>query len=171
MIEHLAQYVIPAAYALLPPAMASPAATAFLLAISLQESGAEHRRQVNGSARGFWQFERNGVRAILTHPRSEFHLTRATKALCYLPTVERIQAVIEHNDTLAAVCARLSLWTLPDALPTRDNAVGAWQQYLESWRPGAAKKDPKPHFKRWMENYPRAWNLVDPRSPHSMETP
>jgi hypothetical protein len=165
MIEHLSRFVLPAAYALLPPPMESPAATAFLLAVALQESDAEHRRQVNGSARGFWQFERNGVRAILTHVRSEPHLTRATKALCYFPTTERIHQVIEHNDTLAAICARLLLWTLPVALPTRDEAVMAWGQYQAAWQPG------KPRHETWNDNFSAGWELVDPPRPHPVETP
>src|SRR5690606_38643231 len=57
------------AYALLPSRMDSDRATVMLLAIGLQESRFEHRRQIKGPARGFWQFERGrGVRGVLTHP-------------------------------------------------------------------------------------------------------
>lgn len=160
MIEHLLQFTLPAAYSLLPPQMESKEASAMLLAISLQESGAEHRRQVNGSARGFWQFERAGVRAVLTHPRSEAHVARATKALCYFPTAERIHGVIEHNDTLAAVCARLLLWTLPVPLPGRADRVMSWGQYTAAWRPG------KPRPETWAEHFAAAWELVDAHHPH-----
>src|SRR5690606_35531315 len=56
------------AYALLPSRMDSDRATVMLLAIGLQESRFEHRRQIKGPARGFWQFERGGgVRGVMTH--------------------------------------------------------------------------------------------------------
>jgi hypothetical protein len=44
-LEYLHRLVIPAAYQLLPDRMASPAATATLLTIALQETGAEARKQ------------------------------------------------------------------------------------------------------------------------------
>ena len=39
------------------PGMDSAKARVMLLAIGLQESRFEHRRQIGGPARGFWQFE------------------------------------------------------------------------------------------------------------------
>lgn len=175
MIEHLLQFTLPAAYSLLPLRMHSPEATAMLIAIALQESDATHRKQFSGGpALGFWGFERGtaatrgGVTGIMLHGASHPHLVKAMTALQYRPTtpvadaVRICHAAVEHNDTLAAVCARLLLWTLPVPLPTRDDAMGAWEQYLDAWNPGAAKKDPKPHMKRWLENYPRAWSLVEP---------
>ena len=38
----------------------STAADVLLLAIGLQESRFEHRQQIGGPARSFWQFERGG---------------------------------------------------------------------------------------------------------------
>lgn len=46
MIDLLHRFLVPAAYAVLPAEMQSARATAFLLAIALQESGARKRRQV-----------------------------------------------------------------------------------------------------------------------------
>lgn len=159
MIGHLAQFVLPAAYALLPPEMHSPAASAMLLSIALQESGGTSRRQLAGPARSFWMFERAGIRGLLTHARSQTHLLAAARTLRYTPTLDRLYAVIEHNDTLAAVCARLLLWTLPVALPNRDEQALGWGQYIGSWRPG------RPRPETWNDNFHAAWNLVDPRPP------
>ncbi len=47
----------------------TPEGRLMLLAIGLQESRFEHRRQLgNGPARGFWQFEAGGgVKGVMTH--------------------------------------------------------------------------------------------------------
>ena len=71
----------PAVYAetmqLLPAKMDSPQARAMLKAIALQESRFEHRKQIGGPARGFWQFEQGGgVRGVLNHPYSREHIRR-----------------------------------------------------------------------------------------------
>ena len=42
-----------------------------LVTIAGQESAWTHRRQINGPARGFWQFERGGgVAGVIAHPAS-----------------------------------------------------------------------------------------------------
>lgn len=177
ILAYTLRHTLPAAYALLPPPMASAEATALLIAIGLQETQFAVRRQRGGGpARSFLQFERGGLAGLLAHPRSRPHLLHALSVLQYPtePPAEVLRVcllAVEHHDPLAFAAGRLLLWTLPDALPTKDNAVGAWGQYLDAWQPGAAKKDPKPHLKRWMDNYPRAWELVDPRPPHAVETP
>jgi hypothetical protein len=50
---------------------------------------------------------------------------------------------VETNDVLAAVAARLLLFTDPKRLPAVDDAAGAWRLYMRTWRPG------KPHRKTW----------------------
>ena len=50
--------------------------------------------------------------------------------------------------------ARLLLWTVPAALPTRQNPDESWRHYLEAWRPG------KPHRQTWDGFYAEAWLLV-----------
>jgi len=161
MIDLILRYTLPAAYALLPPAMASREASALLLAIGLQESGFLTRRQrLGGPARGFWQFERGGgVHGVLTHPAVAFHIEAACSALVYrTPSGIReheLHAAIEHNDVLACVFARLLLWTLPDPLPGRDASGLGWAMYLSAWRPG------RPHSDTWPAHYAEAWARVD----------
>lgn len=156
-IDYVRQYVLPAAYALLPPSMRSDEATAALLTIGLQESGFRARVQIPvAHAHGFWQFERNGGCAeVLTHPACKGHLASVLAVLQYPPLTTSVirtpsqatatlhDAIID-NDVLAAVCARLLLRTLPEALPplTSDPDVG-WQQYIRAWKPG------RPHRSTW----------------------
>lgn len=164
MIDHIHAFALPAAYAVLPARLQSPHATALLLAIGLQESGFVHRRQVGGPARGFWQFERAGVHGVLTHERTRPLLQTALRVLQFdhvgLDTasgsryVEPLHALLEHNDVVAAVCARLLLVTVPQRLPQRGEAQLAWEQYLAVWRPG------KPHLETWDAHFAHAWTRV-----------
>lgn len=159
MIDHVLTYTVPAAYAVLPMPMQSSAATALLVTIGLQESRFMARRQIGGPAKSFWQFERAGVQGVLTHRLSGPHLRTAASLLQYPLTpmatsVSEVYAAIEHNDTLACCCARLLLWTIPDALPGPDEPEVAWLQYLEGWRPG------KPHRATWDALYQEAWTRV-----------
>ena len=149
-LSYIADCVIPAALLVLPKAMDSDEARAMLVAIGLQESGFLHRRQIGGPARGFWQFEAGGVNGVLRHQATKDIIApliaemRYTQAQCY--------AALEHNDILAAIFARLLLWTLPDPLPS--DAADGWAQYLDAWRPG------KPHRLTWDGHYERAWEMV-----------
>lgn len=154
MIEIIAAHIIPAAYAVLPPAMASPQATALLLAIGLQESRFTARHQEHGPARGFWQFETAGVHGVLTHERSAGPIRAALQRLCYREPfdVSPLQLALEHNDVLAACFARCLLWTDPDPLPERTNAVAGWSFYRSLWRPG------RPRVETWATNYRGAWD-------------
>lgn len=156
MIEHLRAWAIPASYTLLPIEMASDAATAMLLAIALQESKGEYRRQISGPARGFWQFEWSGVFNTLTHYQTRKPLEKALATLRYVPDPEVCVRAIEHNDVLAAAFARCLLWSYPEPLPSRDEPDDGWRQYLETWRPG------KPHYATWRSHYARAWALTVP---------
>jgi len=158
VIEHTFRHTLPAAYALLPPRMTSPAASAMLLSIGLQESRFRVRRQQpGGPARGFWQFEPGGIVGVLQHPQTEALIDHALRQLCYteaLGDVRACHAIVEHNDTVACVFARLLLWTLPDPLPDVTNPLKGYDQYLEGWRPG------KPHPATWAGFYLEAWDLV-----------
>jgi len=160
LIDHLQRFTLPAAYALLPPRLASPAASALLLAIGLQESRFLYRRQLEGGpARGFWMFERGGgIVGVLTHPAVKDHLEDALIDLRYEGAIGNptyCHALVEDNDVLACVFARLLLWTLPGDLPGRDDPTGGWRQYLEAWRPG------KPHRETWTAFYAEAWSRVE----------
>lgn len=157
MIELIHAHILPAALSLLPPEMDTPEARAMLLAIGLQESRFDHRRQVGGPARGFWQFEiGGGLHGEMTHKSVAADFDAATCALRYPlgTTPYAFFSAIEHNDVLACVCARLLLWTLPQALPGRDEAQEAWEQYIAAWRPG------KPHRATWDAYYRQAWEMV-----------
>ena len=156
-LHYLFRHVIPAASSLLPEAMRSPQAAAMLLAIALQESGTTHRRQVNGPACGFWQFETAGVLGVKTHRSSAGHLASALATLRYPADSEAayLQEALTDNDVLACVCARLLLWTLPEPMPNRDEVLKGWEMYMAAWRPG------KPHGERWARNFTDAWLIVN----------
>lgn len=167
MIEHVLRYTIPAAMALLPPKMANVESTAMLLAIGLQESRFSERRQRGGPARGFWQFELEGVRAVMVHPDVTDHAAVLLGSLRYSPllTAKDVHPLLEHNDTLAACFARLLLWTLPGELPGSAEPGRAWNVYQDGWRPGA------PHRATWAAFYDEAWTrtlhgrpIAEPRS-------
>lgn len=162
MIDLIQYHIIPAAYSLLPNNMNTPEATAMLLAIGLQESRFEHRTQMIGPARSFWQFEEGGGCAgVLKHKVSRPHITRVLGTLCYNPLAKpsELHSLITHNDVLAAVCARLLLWT--DSRPLlrkEDGPEAAWQLYARTWRPG------KPHRETWDSYHKTAWARVDSAS-------
>lgn len=130
----------------LPEKMDSDAATLLLLVIGLQESNFAHRWQiidvrrpnVKGPARGYWMFERGGgVRGVLTHPASRDHAYRICRARGVEPVATAVHPALETDDVLAAVFARLLLWTDPFRLPAAGDVDGAWHLYLRTWRPGA----------------------------------
>lgn len=129
----------------------TPEARVMLLAIGQQESRFEHRRQIGGPARGFWQFERGGgVVGVLTHKAS----AQRAATLCAARGVDATPAAVydrlEHDDVLAAGFARLLLLTDPKPLPAVGDVDGAWAYYLRNWRPG------KPHPKTWPALYEKA---------------
>lgn len=118
----------------------TPEARVMLLAIGLQESRFLHRRQVGGPARSFWQFESGGgVKGVLTHVSTAREIERIlAKIHVAKPDVH---IAMEWHDPLAAVMARLLLYTDPRPLPAITDAAGAWQLYMRVWRPGKPHKD------------------------------
>lgn len=154
MIEHIRRYVVPAAWSVLPKDMASERAERLLLAIGWQESRFVYRQQVNGPARGFWQFEQIGVAGVLGHSQTQAHARKAMLLLAYPhpPTPYGVQVAIEHNDVLATVLARLLLWTVPGPLPDKDEPDAGWAAYVMGWRPG------RPRPETWAESWAIAWN-------------
>lgn len=162
----------PALY-LLPSEMDSKAARVQLLAIGLQESLFEHRRQLVGKppkpvgpANSFWQGERGGgmVQGVRTHhatakPASALYSARGVAA-----NNQAIWDAIEVDDVLAAGLARLLLWSDPLPMPKVGDEEGAWQLYLRTWRPGAwtngnAAQRAKLRSK-WSQNYAKAVEAV-----------
>ena len=153
--------IVPALTCCLPAPMDSPEARAMILAVSLQESQLEHRRQLPrragagpGPARGFPQFETVSLRLLLKNPATSEHLRHACASLTILPNVPAIHRAVEFQDVLGACCARLLLWALPHRLPLRSQPEEGWQQYLAAWNPGC----PRPVT--WAEHYARAWQVI-----------
>lgn len=149
MIDHVQQFVIPAAYSLLPPTWASAKATAYLLAIGLHEGdGFTARKQYHGGpARSFWQWEYQTVKAVMVHPASKAAVDGLIDALCYrlpIATVARqareIFEAMQHNDTLACGLSRCLLRTVPAPLVGPEDPGEAFTQYLAGWNPGAYRR-------------------------------
>lgn len=134
----------------------TPQARVMILAIGLQESRFEHRRQMgNGPAMGFWQFESGGgVKGVLTHATSSNRAHALCEARGVHPSTQKVWAALETDDVLAAGFARLLLLTDPRALPDVSNSVGAWDCYIRNWRPG------KPHIQTWTKFHQQAREAV-----------
>lgn len=154
--DYLATIVLPSALQLLPADMDTPEARAMLLSVAYQESGCVYRRQLNGPARGFWQFEVDGMRGILAHPLSKPHMADALAVLGYPVTTDATvpYLAVEDNDILATLCARLLLWTDPESMPSRDETDKGWTIYERCWRPG------KPRRSDWPANCAKAWEVT-----------
>ncbi|MFY1852994.1 hypothetical protein ACOTBX_13470 [Achromobacter xylosoxidans] len=161
-LKEVVERAIEPALALLPARMDTPAARVMLLAIGLQESRFVHRRQIGGPARGFWQFEkgsrasRGGVWGVCLHPACKGHLAALCKARSVACDPDAIYAALKYDDVLAAVVARLLLWTDPKVLPAIGDGEAAWSLYLRTWRPGKPKPD------SWPPLYSRATDEVAP---------
>ena len=152
--ELFAEIGLSSALGLLPALMDTADARALVLAICLQESGLEARRQMGGGpARGYPQFELTGIEGVLTHYATRDHARRLCLALDIGPTGPAVYEAIEYNDVLAAGFARLNLWWLPQRLPEQTMPDVGWTQYLQTWNPG------KPRLASWDENWTRAWSV------------
>ena len=130
----------------------STQANRLLLAIALQESGPgltarfQHSpRATPGPARGWWQFERIGIRGVLEHRASSRLAEALVEDINVLPQHDAIWRAVEGVDDLACGFARLLLWQHPQALPIEE--VAAWNYYISLWRPG------KPHAQNWPANW------------------
>ena len=150
---------------LLPTKLDTPAARALLIAIGLQESRLKHRKQVNGPARGYLQFETGGVAGVLNHHAIrdmaqefcddlDYPVERDANGKADWECVKHIQSALEHNDVLAAGLGRLNLFWLPQPLPMATQAWEGWNQYIAAWNPG------KPHLETWANFYEVAWDYV-----------
>lgn len=144
--------ILPPALALLPVKMDSRQARILLLAICLQESGLRERIQIGGPARGLAQFERGGVRGVLTHPASKKNAAKVCVERGVPTLAEAVYDALANDDILAVALARLLLWTDPQTLP--DDEQGGWDLYARVWRPG------KPRPDDWAGNYQTATRTV-----------
>lgn len=146
VLDAIIRSAINPAFSLLPPKMDSDRARVMMLAITLQEADGIHRVQHDGGpARGLWQFEEGGgVKGVMNHTMSR-DFARAACSSLRLPFVRRtIWEALAHNDVLAAVFARLLLYTDARPLPELDAPdTVTWDYYERNWRPG------KPHPSKW----------------------
>lgn len=149
----IAEHIAPG-LKLLPDYMDTMSARAMLAAIGLQESRFEHRKQIGGPARGWWQFERAGIYGVLTHSATKDIIADVCARLAIPPVEIFCHELVAYHDALAACFARLLLWSLPYRLPAEEETDEAWRQYIEAWRPG------KPHRATWNKFYDDAWKLA-----------
>lgn len=143
---------------LLPAHMDSPKARVLMLAIGLQESRFEYRKQMgNGPANSFWQMERRGgVAGVCKHPASRDLMRKVCTALDCEFDITAVWGRIATDDVLAAAAARLLLWTDTAPLPEIGQSKQAWDYYQNVWRPG------RPHVETWPALYARAVAAVQP---------
>lgn len=156
---------IDAALGLLPREMDTPEARVMLLAIGLQESRFQHRRQLIkkggellplGPATGYWQFERGGgCRGIVDHPASRYWAYRICSTREVAFTATAIWRALERDDVLAAAAARLLLFTDPRRLPELGDEKGSLNCYHRIWRPG------KPHPDTWPGLYAQVLSTLE----------
>lgn len=155
------------AYKLLPVKMNTREASVMVIAICLQESRLTSRYQIvqgrpgaKGPARGFPQFELGsqrlggGVWGVFKHKASRPYLEVACRELGVTFWPQAIWENLEHNDVLAAVMARLLLYTDAKPLPKLGDVKGGWDYYIRTWRPG------KPHEATWAGLYAKALESV-----------
>ena len=138
--------IIMPALKLLPEHMYSQYAIDMLLAIGYQESKFVFRRQMNGPARGFWQFEVGGIKSVLNHHSVGSIASIVLRELRLPFDASRLHDIFEFNDIIACCFARLLLWSdpspLPDLIDPDQHEIG-WEIYKRCWRPG------KPHHELW----------------------
>jgi len=155
-IELFSRLALSPALSLLPGKMDSPPARAMIIAICLQESRLENRKQVGGPAHGFAQFEQGGgVTGVIKHEATSEIIRGVCKSLVIPFTPTECYEAITYNDVLACCFARLLLWTLPGKLANSYDAALGWNQYIEAWRPG------KPRRESWDAYFNTAWLAID----------
>jgi hypothetical protein len=126
----------------------SPEAEVLLLAIATQESALRYRHQVNGPARGFFQFEKmGGLQGVLNHRRTRDQIRSVCGALALPGDLDGLWEALPWCDPLQVALARLLLWSDPKPLPTIGDKDTAWDTYIRCWRPG------KPSRLRWDAAY------------------
>jgi hypothetical protein len=153
-LTHAMTFMIEPALSLLPQKYNSIEAKAMLLTIPLQESKLVYRRKIKGPAKSFYQFERNGVAAVLKFQPTIYALRPVLDVLNYASIVDTCYDAVEHNDILACVFSRLLMWSSPLPLPKKHEPEKGWDLYLATWRPG------KPKLETWNGYFNEAWNFL-----------
>lgn len=120
-----------------------------MLAIAYQESRARARWQIpNGPAAGLWQFEGGSKAAIgqlMQHSATQYRLSETCRRFHFPFDRAALHQLLRTNDMLAAVLARLLLYSDPRPLPKLHQIEYGWDYYTQNWRPG------KPHLASWDE--------------------
>ena len=102
--------------------------------------------------------EGGGVFGVLQHSASRAFAEKCCVELGVQPDRHAVWVALEHNDVLAAVFARLLLFTHPHPLPIPLDEVVvrdvSWEYYRWLWRPGAPRPDD------WPANWTRACEFV-----------
>lgn len=160
-LDHILETVVGPGLALLPSRMDAPAARVLLMAIGLQESRFEYRRQIGGPARGYFQFEQGGgVAGVLRHRSSAGYAADVCKQRGVAADAATVYRTLEHDDLLACAFARLLLWTDPAILPHPGYGAASWAVYLRTWRPGAYTRGDEVQRTelraKWDRNYKQA---------------
>lgn len=140
--------------ALGPKPPASAEAKVMLLAIAGQEADWKYRAQIGGPARGYWEFEPSGVAGLFTLHSTMAMATHMALAAKVPPHAPDVYHALATNNNLAAGFARLLLWSDPRPLPEIEDEDGAWDYYLNLWRPGRPGPD------RWSACYQAAVDAV-----------
>lgn len=152
---YIRDIVMPAAFQMLPYKMATRPALAFVLAAGYQESNLEHRKQIGGPALGFWGFEPGQDKAwdgLLSRGDTGETLRIILKYMSYSEDTKA--DVLRHQDILAAVAARLLIWTHASPLPKEHEIEGGYRQYDWLWRPGEKRHED------WRESWKMGWKLA-----------
>jgi hypothetical protein len=145
--------LLPGMDALQARVMLLPSACKKVASASLSSRAEQARRE--GPARGFFgslvgtAASRGGVWGVFLHEASNGLIKKIASQRGVAMSPTNIWQAVETDDVLAAVVARLLLWTDPKALPELGEAEAAWQLYLRTWRPG------KPHRTPGMRSMPR----------------
>lgn len=162
-VRQFLMLVIRPGLAMLDEAKRGPAAECMMLAIALQETGLRYLYQVDGDgrpllklARGFWQFEKGGVRGVLTHPSTAWLRDMLARHGMPGATVDQLHLALPASSLLQAWCARANLWWFHDPLPqpAAEGQHEGWMQYLAIWGPG------KPRPLEWHGNWAAAVTAV-----------
>jgi hypothetical protein len=136
----------------------TPEGAVLLLAIAGVESDWMARTQTGAPqlGRSYFMFEQNGVIALATNKVSEPLLTKLCAAIDVPMVLPTIHEAIAWCDPLACGMARLLVRTLAPPLPALGDEQGAYDQYIEGWRPG------KPDRDRWSARYATALGIIAP---------
>jgi hypothetical protein len=113
-----------------------------MIAIALQESACSVRQQTGvGPACSFWQFEINGIDGVMRHPASDVAAALACKVadMAFNDVWLHSAFADPSGDWIAAVFARLLIWTDRDPLPSTEE--DGWSAYEKLWRPGKPRRN------------------------------